>query len=49
MSAAGGLGGHAPAATSRLRQIEANVQATLATLLRPPRGPVAVARRGSGS
>ena len=41
MSAAGGLGDQTPAATSWLRQIEANARATIATLLRPPRGPVA--------
>lgn len=41
MSAAGGLGGHTLAVTSWLRQIGTNVQGTLATLLRPPRGPVA--------
>jgi undecaprenyl-diphosphatase len=41
VSAAGGLGGHTLAVTSWLRQIGMNVQGTLATLMRPPRGPVA--------
>ena len=41
MSAAGGLGDQTPAATSWLRQIEVNARATMATLLRPPRGVVA--------
>ena len=42
MSAADGLGGWRRAASvSWLRQIEVNVRATMATLLRPPRGPVA--------
>jgi undecaprenyl-diphosphatase len=40
MSAAGGLGGHVPAVTSRLRQIGMNVRGTLATVFRPARGPV---------
>jgi membrane-associated phospholipid phosphatase len=41
VSAAGGLGGHTLAVTSWLRQIGMKVQGTLATLMRPPRGPVA--------
>jgi membrane-associated phospholipid phosphatase len=41
MSAAGGLGDHTPAASSWLRQIDLNARATVATLLRAPRGPVA--------
>jgi membrane-associated phospholipid phosphatase len=40
VSAADDLGGRAAAATSWLRQIEANARGTIATLLRSPRGPV---------
>jgi membrane-associated phospholipid phosphatase len=41
VSAAGGLGEPASAKMSWPRQIEADARATIATLLRPPRGPVA--------
>lgn len=41
MSAAGGLGDQPPGTTSWWRQIDVNARATMATLLRPPRGPVA--------
>ena len=40
MSAADGLGGGAVAEVSWLRQTEANIRATIATLFRPPRRPV---------
>ena len=40
MSAADGLGGGAAAEVSWLRQTEANIRATIATLFRPPRRPV---------
>jgi undecaprenyl-diphosphatase len=41
VSAAGGLGDQTPAAATWLRQIEVNARATMAMLLRPPRGVVA--------
>jgi len=43
VSATGGLGAGGPVAAevSWLRQVELNARATMATLLRPPRGPVA--------